>query len=231
MGMISKNLNFDEEERLYKLAIAEINKLKPAFVVITGDFVNIRTDTNQIKAFKQLTTLINKRIPVYLIPGNHDVGQKPNNETLGFYLKHNKTDRFTFTYKGFKFIGINSSLMNSESEQENVQLKWLKTQLQGKKPVILFTHHPFFITDINEKDKYENIPISLRLPYMQLFEQKGVKAIFAGHYHNNAIAQYNDIEMITTSALGKQLGNVKSGFRVVSVYKDSISHRYVEMPE
>ena len=231
MGMISNNLNCDAENNLFNQAVCEINKLKPDFVVITGDLVNNRTDTNQIKAFKKITALINKRIPIYLIPGNHDVGQKPNNETLDFYLKHYKSDKFSFNYKGFKFIGINSSLINSGIEQENAQLEWLKTQLLGKKPAILFTHHPFFITDINEKDKYENIPISLRLPYMQLFEQKGVKAIFAGHYHKNAIAQYNGIEMITTSAVGKPLGKQKSGFRIVTVYKDSISHRYVEMPE
>jgi hypothetical protein len=36
--------------------------------------------------------------------------------------------------------------------------------------------------------------------------------------------------MITTSAVGKQLGKVKSGFRVVTVYKDSISNKYIELP-
>ncbi len=54
MGMISKNENTAEEERLYRLAIDEVNKLKPKFVVITGDFVNQRTNTNQIKAFNEL---------------------------------------------------------------------------------------------------------------------------------------------------------------------------------
>jgi hypothetical protein len=64
---------------------------------------------------------------------------------------------------------------------------------------------------------------------MELLKANGVVKIFAGHYHNNAIAQYDGIEMITTSAVGKQLGKAKSGFRVVTVYKDSIVHRYVEI--
>ena len=229
MGMISKNLNYDEEERLYKLAIAEINLLKPKFVIITGDFVNNRTDTNQIKAFKQLT-LISKRIPTYLIPGNHDVGQLPNKESLDFYFKHYSSDKFEFEYKGLQFIGINSSLINSGTEQEKEQLIWLKNTLKNTKGRIIFSHHPFFIADINEKDSYSNIPLQKRLDYMQLFKENGVKMIFAGHYHNNAIALYDGIQMITTSAVGKQLGKVKSGFRLITVYKDSISHKYVELP-
>lgn len=232
MGMISKNLNNDEETRLYSLTINEINKLKPDFVVITGDFVNNRTDTNQIYAFKQLTSFINPKIPVYLIPGNHDVGSKPTCETMDFYFNNYPTDRFSFIKRNILFIGINSSLINSGIEAEKDQREWLKKVLAENTNTtskIVFTHHPFFITDINEKDKYENIPYPNRLEYMHLFKKHGVTKIFAGHYHKNAIAQYDGIEMITTSAVGKQLGKAKSGFRVVTVYKDSITHRYVNI--
>jgi serine/threonine-protein phosphatase CPPED1 len=234
MGMISKNVNFDEEERLYRLAIAEINLLKPKFVVVTGDLVNNRTDTNQIKAFKRLTSLISKKIPVYILPGNHDVGQIPDKEKLDFYFKHHTADKFNFRYKDLQFIGINSSLINSGIAAESDQLEWLKKVLSENSNAtrkIVFTHHPFFIADINEKDSYSNIPLQKRLDYMQLFKDHGVIMIFAGHYHNNAFAQYDGIEMITTSAVGKPLGKAKSGYRVVSVYKDSISNRYVELTE
>lgn len=232
MGMISKNENTAEEERLYRLAIDEVNKLKPKFVVITGDFVNQRTDTNQIKAFKYLTSLINPKIPVYLIPGNHDVGSKPTSETMDFYFKYYPTDKFSFRCKGVQLIGINSCLINSGTEAEINQLKWLQATLM-KKPAnmrkVIFTHHPFFITDINEKDNYSNIPQPKRIEYMQLFKNNGVTHVFAGHYHNNAQATYAGVEMITTSAVGKPLGKAKSGFRVVTVYKDSVSHKYIDI--
>jgi len=229
MGMISKNQNCDAENKLFQQAVNEVNKLKPDFVVITGDFVNNRTDSNQIKSFQKIKAMIDKRIPVYLIPGNHDVGQKPTDETMSFYFKNYETDRFSLTHKGYKFIGINSGLINSGLEQENAQLEWLKKELKGKKPKIIFTHHPFFIADINEKDKYENIPFAKRMEYMELFKAHGVRKIFAGHYHNNALATYENIEMITTSAVGKPLGKAKSGFRIVSVSKNSIEHKYVEL--
>lgn len=233
MGMISKNTNNDAEIGLYTAAIQEVNRLKPAFVVITGDFVNNRTDTNQINAFKKLTALINKKIRVFLIPGNHDVGQIPDKEKLDFYFGYYPPDKFDFMYKGVQFTGINSCLINSGIEEEVQQMDWLKTTLtkqSTKVRKIIFTHHPFFITDIHEKDSYSNIPLAKRIEYMQLFKNNGVKFIFAGHYHNNAQAQHEGIQMITTSAVGKPLGNAKSGFRVVTVYKDSISHKYVELP-
>lgn len=234
MGMISKNENTLEEERLYRLAVDEINALKPKFVIITGDFVNSRTYTNQIKAYKKITSLISKRIPIYYIPGNHDVGQKPTAETLDFYFKHYDVDRFAFVHKSVKFIGINSNLINSGIEQEAIQYDWLKKQLSHQpkpsKRTIIFSHHPFFINDINENNNYSNIHMPKRLEYMQLFKENGVSIVFAGHYHNNALAQYDGIEMITTSAVGKPLGKAKSGFRVVNVYKDSIGHKYVELP-
>jgi serine/threonine-protein phosphatase CPPED1 len=230
MGMISKNANHEDEIRLYKAAIQEVNKIKPDFVVITGDFVNNRTDTAQIRAFRELTALINKKIPVYVIPGNHDVGQKPDQATLDFYFRYYPTDKFSFTQKGIQFTGINSSLINSGTEEEMLQFNWLKQQLKRRSASkIIFSHHPFFIRDIHEKDSYANIPFVKRREYMELFKSNGVAVIFAGHYHNNAEAEYDGIQMITTSAVGKQLGNAKSGFRLVTVFKDSIAHKYVEL--
>ncbi|MDX9748533.1 MAG: metallophosphoesterase [Paludibacter sp.] len=231
LGMTSKNENSVEEERLYKLAIDEVNKLKPAFVVITGDFVNQRSDTNQIKTFLELTSLFDKKIPIYLIPGNHDVGQKPDKGTLDFYFRFYPTDRFSFAYKGVQFIGINSCLVNSGIEEETVQFNWLKQELnKNTTRKIIFSHHPFFTHDFNEKDSYSNIPFTQRSEYMRLFQSHGVAAVVAGHYHNNAEAQFQDIPMITTSAVGKQLGKANSGFRIIRVYNDSISHSYFELP-
>lgn len=232
MGFISGNKNCDEEIKLYTETVSFINNIHPKFVVITGDFVNNRTDTSQIKLFKKITLLINKKIPVYCIPGNHDMGQKPTKENIDFYFKYYDSDRFNFTYGNIQFTGINSSYINSGSEQENEQFNWLQESLTNK-PVtmrkIVFSHHPFFIKDIDEKDNYSNISLPKRIQYMDLFKKHGVVAVFAGHYHNNAEAFYQGIDMVTTSAVGKQLGSAKPGLRIIKVYPDSITHQYVEL--
>jgi 3',5'-cyclic AMP phosphodiesterase CpdA len=231
MGFISSNKDVEAEKELYMEVVNYVNRTKPTFVVITGDFVNNRTDTVQISAFKEITSLIDKKIPVYLVPGNHDIGQNPTEEQIDFYSKHYQSDRFSFNHEGVCFIGLNSCFIKANLLQEQEQLEWLKNifkENQAKRKII-FTHHPFFTKNINEEENYSNLPLEKRKNYFQLFKENNVKVIFAGHYHNNASAYYDDMDMITTSSIGKQLGKVKPGFREITVYSDSIVHKYVEI--
>ena len=66
------------------------------------------------------------------------------------------------------------------------------------------------------------------------FYESGVRAIFAGHYHRNAGGYYEDLEMVVTSAVGAQSmdgPNAKSGFRVVTVNENNITHKYVDIKQ
>ncbi|HET9569806.1 MAG TPA: metallophosphoesterase [Bacteroidales bacterium] len=232
MGFISGNKNCDEEIRLYTKTVGYINQIKPKFVVITGDFVNNRTDSVQIDAFKKITSSISKKIPVYLIPGNHDISMKPTTETLNLYFQNYGMDRFDFVCKKVQFIGINSCLIKSGTEQEKLQLDWLKVCL-AKGPVkmrkVVFTHQPFYIRSMDEADSYETIPQPERSEYFQLLKASGVIAVFSGHYHNNAKSTYQGIDLVVSSAVGKTMGKVGSGFRVIKVYRDSIANTFVEL--
>ena len=231
MGMISNNQDVEAERALYSQAVAYINRTRPAFVVITGDFVNKQTDIVQINAFKEITALIDRKIPVYLAPGNHDIGLNPTQEEIDFYLKHYGYDRFSFNYGGVCFAGLNSSFIKADLPQEKEQLAWLKDVFAKNKSKrkVIFIHHPFFLKDIAENEAYFNLPPQKRRDYFRLFKENNTKVVFAGHHHQNGAAAYDGIEMITTSAVGKQLGNAKSGFREVTVYPDTITHRYVEI--
>ena len=61
---------------------------------------------------------------------------------------------------------------------------------------------------------------------MDIFRAAGVRYIFAGHYHRNAFAKDQDIEMVTTGPVGKPLGKDSSGFRIIRVQGNQISHQY-----
>jgi hypothetical protein len=39
------------------------------------------------------------------------------------------------------------------------------------------------------------------------------------------------MEIVTTSAVGFQLGNDKSGFAIVKVFKDKIEHKYYSLED
>ena len=51
-------------------------------------------------------------------------------------------------------------------------------------------------------------------------------AVFAGHYHRNAYGRDGPREMITTGPVGKPLGEDPSGFRIVRLSSEGLSHAY-----
>ena len=229
-GMFTNNKGFQKETILYEKAISAINKLSPDFVVITGDFVHNQKSVSQINEFKRITSKINSEIPVYYTPGNHDIGQVPNKKSLKKYRKNYGSDKFSFTHKGNSFIGFNSGLIKGKLEKpEQKQYKWLTKKLNKSRNVertILFCHYPFFNKTIDEPESYSNIGLEYREKYLSLFETNGVDAIFTGHHHRNNLAGFGNIQMVTTSAVGKPLGDDPSGMRIVKIYSDKIMHEY-----
>ncbi|MHC1705721.1 MAG: metallophosphoesterase [Tenuifilaceae bacterium] len=237
-GMFENNKGFEKETYLYEKAIKKINRLKPDFVVITGDFVHNSDSPEQIAEFKRITALIDPKILVYYSPGNHDVGQIPDEASLKYYRKNYGNDRFSFTHKGSSFIGFNSSLIKAKLfEPEQKQYNWLTKKLkksQGVQHIILFCHYPFFIKTVDESTAYSNIDLEYRKKYLDLFSANNVEAVFSGHYHNNSISTFSKMQLVTTSALGKPLGKVPSGMRIVKVYSNRIEHEYFgldDLPE
>jgi serine/threonine-protein phosphatase CPPED1 len=237
-GMYESNKGFTKETELYEKAVSAINSLNPDFVVITGDLTNKQGDPAQISEFKRITAKINKEIPVWYSPGNHDIGQPTSQKDIDTFAADYGNDRFSFKHKKSVFIGINSCIIKSNDPVlEKLQNEWLKKELsktKKAKQIIIFTHYPFFINAFDEPETYSNIAVETRNRYLSLFKEYGVDAVFAGHLHNNASAKSGDMQMVTTSAVGKPLGKDKSGIRIIKVYPDrveSVFYALEEIPE
>ncbi len=234
-GMFENNDGFEKETILYEKAVEKINILSPDFVVITGDFVHNSGSTAQISEFKRITSMIDPQIPVYYTPGNHDLGQTPDDESIRKYRKNYGSDKFAFFHKGSSFIGFNSGLIKARlNKPEQKQYKWLEGKLKKSRDaqhIILFCHYPFFNKTLDEPAAYSNIDPDYRKKYLDLFNNNSVKAIFSGHYHNNSLALYGKTELVTTSALGKPLGDAPSGMRIIKVYSNRIDHEYFGLEE
>ena len=234
-GMFESNASFEKETVLYEKAVAKINSLNPDFVVITGDFVHDQNSAVQINEFKRITATIKPSIPVYYSPGNHDIGQVPSEESLKKYKKSHGSDRFSFEHKGSSFIGFNTGLIKGKLERpEQEQYNWLSKKLRkswNSQHILLFTHYPFFNKTVDEPTAYSNIDREYREKYLNLFRNNNVAAVFSGHHHNNGYATYGNVQLVTTSALGKPLGNAPSGFRIIKVYNDKIEHEFFGLEE
>jgi 3',5'-cyclic AMP phosphodiesterase CpdA len=234
-GMFESDKGFSKETELYEKAVNAINRLNPDFVVITGDLVNNKDDRSQIAEFKRITANINSKIPVYYSPGNHDIGQSPEQKDIDLFVSDYGHDRFSFKHKKSYFIGLNSCIIKSTTPVlEELQYNWLKEKLSktGKvKQIIVFCHYPLFLNSSDEPEAYFNIPPETRNRYLSLFKEYNVKALFAGHLHNNASAKYEDIDMITTSAVGKPLAKAPSGIRIIKIYPDKVESAFYGLDE
>lgn len=234
-GFFEANKGFGKETELYARAINAINKLAPDFVVITGDLVNNKDDQSQKAEFKRLTAGINSKIPVYYTPGNHDVGNSPTAKDIDSFISDYGRDKFSFKHKRSVFIGLNSCIIKANTPVlEQVQFDWLKKELlkaRKAKHIIVFSHHPFFVKAFDEPEFYFNIPPETRTRYISLFTENHVDAVFAGHLHNNGFAKYKNLQMVTTSAVGKPLSDIPSGFRIVKVFPDRIESTYCSLDE
>ncbi|HEY8397506.1 MAG TPA: metallophosphoesterase [Flavihumibacter sp.] len=225
--------SLQKEIAFFEKAVARVNELRPDFVVITGDLVHHPQDSIELREFERITKMIDASIPVYLTPGNHDVGNEPQTADLDFYKGIYGDDRFSFEHKGIRAIGLNSSLIKAKTPQwEQEQYEWLEKELaaaQNSQQIYIFCHYPFFVKDADEADEYFNIDLPVRKKYLGLFKQYNVKAVFAGHLHGNAEGRYETISMITTSAVGKPLHSDPNGLRIIKVSGDSFSHKYFHL--
>jgi len=229
-GMYENNTSFEKETELYEKAVIHINRLKPDFVVITGDLINKPDSKEQLAEFKRITAKIAPDIPVYFTPGNHDVKNEPDKLSIKQYLKNYKYQWFSFEHKGSRFIGINSSVIKTNfSKYERKQFNFVKKELKKSKDAIhklVFCHYPFFNSKFDENEGYSNIGLENRKKYLDLFVDNGVDAVFAGHLHDNSEVEYKDMQLFTTCAVGKPLGDAPSGFRVIKVFPERIESVY-----
>src|SRR6185436_8336109 len=97
--------------------------------------------------------------------------------------------------------------------------------------IVVFQHHPWFLKSADETNQYFNIPMERRAPVLALFHEYGVKYLFSGHYHRNAVARDGDMEAVTTGPVGMPQGEGKSGLRVVIVRDSGIEHHYYHFGE
>ncbi|HNQ73384.1 MAG TPA: metallophosphoesterase [Verrucomicrobiota bacterium] len=239
LGMFTDNRDFTQETANLEFAVATINRLRPAFVVVTGDLVNQPGHAAQIHEYQRIIHQIAPDIPVHSLPGNHDVGNHPTAASVAAYTNHFGPDHYTFRHDSFVGIGLNSTLIHSPQHAPALaaaQEQWLASELQqaraaGARHIVIFAHHPWFLKSADEPDEYFNIPAEHRRRHLQWFREAGVTHLFSGHYHRNAVGRDGDLEAVTTGPVGMPLAGGKSGLRIVVVRDEGLAHRYYDFGE
>ena len=206
------------EKECFERAAESISGLKPEMIVFTGDQIHRPLDQEQWDAFGELLTLLPADALVKHLPGNHDVLISEGKVDSTPFTSRYGEDRFVFIKDKFCVIGLNSSLIMHNDPGEEEQFEWLKSTLEeaGENTVkVIFCHHPFFVSDIDEADGHVAIAKDKRKKYFDLFADNGVSAVYAGHLHHSAEGEYKGVAMKTATSVGYQLGEDKASYRLI----------------
>ena len=233
-GMYTANQDFAQETANFEFAIANANRLRPAFVVVCGDLINKTGDAAQSAEYFRIAGRLDSSIKLYSVAGNHDVGNEPTPDSLAAYRRKFGPDYYSFRYQDFAGLVIDSSLIQHPGgapEEAARQERWLageleKVKREGARRIAIFEHIPWFLDNPEEEDQYFNLPREARRKYMGLFQRFGVANVFAGHYHRNAYGEGPALHIVTTGPVGKPLGPDPSGIRVVTVKESSMESQY-----
>ena len=211
------------ETECLKKAVEMINDIRPDAVVFTGDQVNHAADKEQWTVFADIVSGISNTVKVFHLPGNHDVFINEGNVDSTPFTSRYGEDRFVFAERGVRLVGINSNLIKYNDPREAEQKEWLSEVLLKEYEVsIVFAHHPFFMSSIDEEDGYFQIQKDKRQAYFDLFGDKGVDAVYAGHRHNNAEGAYGTMPVRTTTSVAFQIGDARPSIRVITVSDGAI---------
>mgnify|MGYP002632315883 CR=1 FL=1 len=191
-GMYTGNMGFEKEVSLVRQAVEHINRLRPRYVIVSGDLTNATPEharyDAQVARYKQDFSAIDNDIPLVCVCGNHDIGNRPTAESIATYQQNFGDDYFAFWVGGVCNVVLNSSVLKDPSGAPDVldaQQEWLDLQLAAArkaeaKHIFVFQHHPLFLTQPDEADQYFNLPLMRRTPLLNQFQQAGVRAVFAG---------------------------------------------------
>ena len=191
--------------------VHKLKQLSPDFVIHLGDITHPRPDhpayNDSAKAFYEVFN--NVGCPVYLVAGNHDIGQKHysgvpihpamsqgfvNNKMIAAYEEQFQRHFFSFEHESCLFVVINGMILNSGLDYEKKQREWLETLLarNSGRRLFVFSHYPLYLSEADESVNFDNTDLPGRRWLLDLFSDYKVEAFFSGHVHNFFFNNYDE---------------------------------------
>jgi len=232
-------------------SIREINQLRPApaFIWAQGD---ITLQGHEGKNYQQCIEIAN--MPVRNGAGNHDMMLSHQDPRDDFHELFGPT-YYSFDWGGVHCVVLDGNRPvpgGSEKDYRDVwgavdgsELSWLQADLAAQpkgKPIIVGIHIPIVTTLPQRRGKDPR-----ETPYWvvtnadlltDLFARHGVRLVLQGHMHENERATVKGVEYVTSISLSgrwwsgggagieRGVDNSPRGYRIVSVDRGRITHRY-----
>ncbi len=166
------------------------------FIVHLGDFTPSGTKDQYLTFLQAVRSM---EMPVFVVPGNHDV----KHNGAAWFKKFFGPANYSFSIGKMKYVFCDTSSMDIDSKT----LAWLAGELSGKETKLLFMHVPPVDPRgkghclINEKNSQK---------LLQLIKQHQVKAVFTGHIHYYGETALGQTKLYVTGGGGGPLYAAKT---------------------
>ncbi|NQV83111.1 MAG: metallophosphoesterase [Rhodospirillales bacterium] len=184
--------------RRMRHVVRDLNQRDLAFVINVGDLIHPVPAVPDL--YEQAAARFHEQVaklthPLYLTPGNHDVGDKPNDwapsagiceDYLALWSKHFGAHYQAFDHGDCHFVIINAQIINSGLACEAEQRQWLENDLKANKGkrIFLNSHYPPYFSKPDEEENYDNIGEPGRTWMLEVLAKHNIEALFIGHVHN-----------------------------------------------
>ena len=173
-------------------AVALIQDARPDFVVHVGDVPHpvpgLMAHERALDVAQQTYAAL--PCPLFMVPGNHDIGDKPHPWAPAPTVTLERHEAFTerwgppwqlFEHGGCRFVLIDTPVLNSGLPMEAIQWKWLEDVMAKPGRTFVFLHYPPFLLKADEPEHYDNLASPARERLLALIAD--TEAIFCGHVH------------------------------------------------
>jgi 3',5'-cyclic AMP phosphodiesterase CpdA len=197
---------------------AYIDATRPDLVIDSGDLAfSGPTSPDDLEFARELHAAL--PVPCRYLPGNHDIGDNPTK--LGPAPPHAATeqdreafvsifgeDRWCFEAAGWRFIGLNSQVMNTGLASEAEQFDWLGSQLSSAtgKPVALFLHKPLYLNSPGDPElagtSIRYVPQPARRRLVEMLAAVDLRLVANGHLHQRRDFTFGQIRHVWAPSAG-----------------------------
>jgi 3',5'-cyclic AMP phosphodiesterase CpdA len=231
-----------------------ISATRPDLVINSGD---VGWDGPTSRADLEYAKELHAALPVArrYLPGNHDIGDNPT--AVGEAPKQPATekdrnafiavfgeDRWSFEEVGWKFIGLNSLIMNTRLPSEAEQMDWLTSEFSRAKgkPIALFLHKPLFLQTPEDPETpgtaIRYVPQPVRAQLVAMFGNIDLRLVASGHVHQRRDFTYGRTRHVWSPSAGfvipdkmqEVIGIKETGIVEYRFAPDSFEVRHVRAP-